>query len=611
MKMEPSLKNNTTQTGEDRIKNSDDKKKNSIKYFLRVKPLSKEIEKAVLEKRIYGNIYFTILEEAGLADKIVNKNDLLITAQVSENSEDKNFDVASPSDNSQEENLSIGKEINKTSIGSNLYEKNNNYYAATDGLFVLSDNNKYQLLPVNKNAFVIISVSDDKMKVFANFYPPAKGGENLTPNMIYEEFKRKLITLHLNVGEMREIINDLKNHTKPIKGILVANGTKPVKGKEAWVEYLIDVKVDKSLGVTEDGRVDFYNLHVITSVTKDQKLAIYHPPIPGKHGVDVFGKIIPPLAIGKGLSPGGKNTYSSPDDKNTILAQIDGYLKISKGVLSVSDKYEVNGDIDFNTGNIISKGSIHIKGNVKSGFKLKLGKNVFIGGNVKNAKIFAGGNVIVNGGFSGDEGGVISAEGDVTLKYIRNQTVYSRNNIIINKEAIDTHLFARKGIMSANGKALIIGGSTIAGEFVKVHILGHEYGTPTRIQVGYDYLTLEEITKLTETIKKMEIELYQNELQIKKYSKITNLSEGGKNIFRSILIKYQKLKADFSTLSARKNELEQSLKNTADAKVTVTGIAYPGVEIIINKVKFTVSQIIRGKTFALSPTKGKIITNEH
>ncbi len=603
MKMEPSLKNNTKQTGEDKIKNN-------IKYFLTVKPLSKEIEKAVLEKRIYGNIYFTILEEAGLTDKIVNKNDLLITAQVSENSEDKNSDIASPSDNSQEENPSIGKEINKTSIGSNLYEKSNNYYAATDGLFVFSDNNKYQLLPVNKNAFVTISVSDDKMNVFADFYPPAKGGENLTPNIIYEEFKRKLITLNPDLRKVGKIINDLKNHTQPVKGILIANGTKPVKGKEAWVEYLINVKVDKSPGVTEDGRVDFYNLHVITSVTKDQKLAIYYPPIPGKHGVDVFGKIIPPPAIGKGLSPGGKNTYFSPDDKNTILARIDGYLKISKGVLSVSDKYEVNGDIDFNTGNIISKGSIHIKGNVKSGFKLKLSKDIFIGGYVKNAKIIAGGNVIVNGGFSGDEEGVISAEGDVTLKYIRNQTVYSRNNIIINKEAIDAHLYARKGIISS-GKALIIGGTTIAGELVKVHILGHEYGTPTRIQVGYDYLTLEEITNLTETIKKMEIELYQNELQIKKYSKITNLSEGGKNIFRSILIKYKKLKSDFNTLRARKDELEQSLKNTADAKVTVTGIAYPGVEIIINKVKFTVSQIIKKKTFTLSPKEDKIIINEH
>ena len=457
--MEPSLKNDTKQTGEDQIKNLDDK--NILKYFLKIKPLSKEIEKTVLGKSIYGNIYFTTLEEAGVADKIVHKDDLVITAQVSENSGDKNFDIASLSDNSQEKNLSIGKEINKTSIGSNLYEKDNNYYAATDGLFVFSENNKYKLLPVNKNAFVIISVSDDKMKVFADFYPPAKGGENLTSDMIYEEFKRKLITLNPDIGKMGEIINSLKNSTKPVKGILIAKGTEPVKGKEAWVEHLIDVKVDKSPGVTEDGRVDFYNLHVITSVKKDQKLAIYHPPIPGKHGVDVFGKIIQPPAIGKGLSPGGKNTYSKPDDKNSILAQINGYLKISKGVLSVSDKYEVNGDIDFNTGNIISEGSIHIKGNVKSGFKLKLGKDIFIGGYVKNAKIFAGGNVIVNGGFSGDEDGVISAEGDVTLKYIRNQTVYSRENIIINKEAVDAHLFARKGIMSASGKALIIGGSTI------------------------------------------------------------------------------------------------------------------------------------------------------
>ena len=85
------------------------------------------------------------------------------------------------------------------------------------------------------------------------------------------------------------------------------------------------------------------------------------------------------------------------EDENLVRASADGEILVKNGVLHVSQIHTVKGDIDYSTGNLKFNGSIKIGGTVKAGFEVIAEGSVEINGNVEDAKILAGGDVVVAG----------------------------------------------------------------------------------------------------------------------------------------------------------------------------------------------------------------------
>jgi len=548
--------------------------------LLEIPTLSIMDTETVLNLKIEGRLFYFNIKNLPVVDRIIPKGTTIISKKKNLANENKT-------------------EVQDFEIGENIYQNGNYYYNSVDG-FLIYENNSYQILPVIKDASFTLTISKDAMSVAGNFFPPAEGSGNLTIDNIIQEFKNLKITAHPDEKLLKKIFRELKQSGKPIYDVVICRGKEPKAGKDGSVEYLVETDSSNTPTVTDNGRVDFYNLNTIHSVVANQKIAIVHPPKKGAAGVDVFGKIIPPPPVNKAENPKGANTYYSETNPNILLSKINGFITKAHGKLSVTDEYNVRGNVDFHTGNIISKGSVNINGNVQSGFKLDLDKSIIINGFVHDADIKSLGTISITGGFGGSGKGTITAEGDVSLRFVRNQTVYSHADIIITKEAVDANLFAKGSILSPTGQTVIIGGKTVAEKDVEVRTLGNEVGTKTIIQVGFDYETIEKYKVLVQTIKEMSGKIKNMEIRIRKYSNIKNLTASAKKELTQIITEYKELQEKLKELEKERKELNAILKAPSKSKVKVTGFAYPGVEIFIKNTSYKITEKIYNKTFTIS-----------
>jgi len=77
--------------------------------------------------------------------------------------------------------------------------------------------------------------------------------------------------------------------------------------------------------------------------------------------------------------------------KVVLYSKIDGAVHYDGNKISVSNHLEIDGDVDFKTGNIIFDGYVTIKGTVTDGFYVEATKDIEINsplglGNVKGIK---------------------------------------------------------------------------------------------------------------------------------------------------------------------------------------------------------------------------------
>ncbi|MCB9206894.1 MAG: DUF342 domain-containing protein [Ignavibacteriales bacterium] len=95
--------------------------------------------------------------------------------------------------------------------------------------------------------------------------------------------------------------------------------------------------------------------------------------------MNVFGKTVEPIPGKEYVIKLGPYTKYSEVNENNIIATVDGFVNLNDSSISITDTFTVKGDIDFKSGNIVSKGSLKVVGNVNNDFTLKLTKDIEIG----------------------------------------------------------------------------------------------------------------------------------------------------------------------------------------------------------------------------------------
>jgi uncharacterized protein (DUF342 family) len=555
------------------------------KFCLKVKPLSLLEAGRINQFKIEGRLFLFNIEKSPLVSKIIPKDTLIISTQCKKE---------------KSENL-LGEQVN---VGNNIYQEGDNYFSEVEG-YLIYENKLYDILEVKKDAEFSISVSKDRMKVFCDFYPPMEGNKNITVDDVLKLFLKNKITASPNIEMIRKIIKELQFFRLPILNAEIAMGKYPTKGQDGWIEYLVEFERKRD-DVSDNEKVDFYDLGTIITVEENQKLAIIHPPTNGVAGIDVYGKIIPPPTPKKEENPKGTNTYFDEENPNLLRSKINGYLQKSFGKLNVSEKYNVRGNVDFHTGNILSKATLNVNGDVRSGFKLNIDKNITINGFISDAEIISSGSISVSGGFAGTGAGIIIAGGDVSVRHVRNQTIKADGDIFIMKEAVGSQLHAKGFVKSMSGQAIIIGGTTIAEKGVEVRTLGNISGVKTKVQVGMDIELYQKSSKLSVTIKELKRKLNEIKQRLDNYSRVPNLTESAKRKVKLMLEKYKKIKDELEQKENEKKRIDNILNKPTKSYIKVRGVVYPGVEIIIRHATLKIHKQIRNKTFSLSKDKRSV-----
>lgn len=365
--------------------------------------------------------------------------------------------------------------------------------------------------------------------------------------------------------------------------VICARGQRASDGASARIEYRVNVENKGRPAEQEDGRVDFKNLNMFTTVFEGEILAEKIPPQPGTPGIDVLGNSVSARPGKDILLPVGKNVKVVDGCK--LVAAISGQVVISNNKISVVPLIEVKEDVDLSTGNIEFVGNVIVRGSVQAGFTVRAQGNVEVFGNVNGGTI-EGKNVNVRMGIQGMHRGYIKATENVLAKFIENADVSAGQNIVVTDVILHSNVSAGKRVIVEGRRGLIAGGIVMAGEEVRAKIAGTHMATSTEIEVGVNPVLRQEYESARKEIKKIENSLDQTlkAISILKTIEQSKLSPEKKEMLLKLTKAQFHLVRQVENYRNRIIEIELAFEEMKSGRIRIADIIYPGVKIVVGKL---------------------------
>ncbi|PKM77686.1 MAG: hypothetical protein CVU90_06300 [Firmicutes bacterium HGW-Firmicutes-15] len=449
------------------------------------------------------------------------------------------------------------------------------------------------------NGTVKVNLQKDKMKAYLETTPSCGNGIPCSLEVAKSVLLEKGIVFGIDEQQIIEALLE-KNWGKEV---LVAQGKPAVDGKDAIIEYKFVSSKDKLLPkADEEGNIDFREMGLVNNITKGTILALRTPPVVGESGMDVLGHELVPRAGKDFALPKGKNTVGN-DEGTVLIAMIDGQISVIDRKVSVLPVIQLNGDVDFSSGNIDFIGSVLIRGNINSGFIVKAQGDIEVGGFVESAEVTAGGNILIKGGIKSGAKGFVKAGENLTARFIENSLAEAGQDIVVKEGIMHSNVRAGGSIKVTDKKAIIVGGIIQAAQMVEAKVLGSHLGARTIVEVGVNPYYREEYQNLikTRTERKKTAENLNSNMQAFQRSGISpqNLPENKRLALLKILDEFKKIKEELATYDERIIFLEEELNRIKSARVRALEVAYPGVRISIGSAMYIINDICKYAQFIL------------
>lgn len=155
--------------------------------------------------------------------------------------------------------------------------------------------------------------------------------------------------------------------------IEIAKSRPAVAGADAHVEYSFDPS-KRAGNVLEDGTIDYRERNAAVGVAAGALIGELVAATPGESGHNVKGEEIPATAGEERTFTAGQNVRTEAKDGGTaFIAEIDGAVNVAGDTIEVQPVFALNGDVDYDSGNIDLPTNVDIGGSVVSGFSVKSG----------------------------------------------------------------------------------------------------------------------------------------------------------------------------------------------------------------------------------------------
>lgn len=431
--------------------------------------------------------------------------------------------------------------------------------------------------------YVEIVLSDDKLSAFLQF-KNSEDGLTFTLSQLEEVLASYQIVHGVDRSKLEDIVKT--PHAYFSGQTLIALGTPPIPGQDGKIKLMHDLNTDsKKPSELEDGTVDFREVTSINNVRKGQIIARRIPPTQGTPGRAVTGEALAAKDGKEARLKIGKNVVADPEQTG-LYAAIDGMVtKTDRDKLNVFPVFEVNGDVDYSVGNIDFVGTVVIRGNVLTGFKIKCAGDIRVTGSVEGADLDAEGSIEISAGVLGHNKGVIKAGKRVKSSFIQDATVIAEE-VLVTQSIMHSNVRAVKSITCKGTKGLIVGGIIQAGETVTARTVGNSMSTATVIEVGVIPELRNELTELRLQLRAMRDGMDKTE---KALAILDQLAAAGhltpdKAEMRVKLNRTKKQSIEEqNAMKERVLEIEKSLEDSEKAKVEVVSTIYSGAKIVIGR----------------------------
>lgn len=434
------------------------------------------------------------------------------------------------------------------------------------------------------DSYLRIQTSADKLSAFLSF------------NRMTDEFDCSSEQLERYVrskGIVQGIQADTLNHicTNPLaycrEQTLIARGKPAEPGSDGFVRMIYDMKNEDSRPVEDhDGKIDFKDVNKLKNVIRGQLIAQRIDPQPGPSGITVTGEEIP-SKLGKQVRfKVGKNVVLNPE-QTAMYAAIDGLITMTdKEKINVFPIYEVNGDVDYHVGNIDFVGTVVIRGNVLSGFRVKASGDIRVIGGVEGAELESEGSIEITGGILGANKGLVKAGRNVKSSFIQEGNVIAGEDVLVSQSIMHSNVRAGKSVICTGAKGLIVGGVVQAGDLVRARTIGNTMSTATSVEVGVKPEFRSELQELRGRLKLATENMDKTDKALTILDQLAaagQLSQDKMALRVKLNVTKRQTKTEIDESRDRILEIERSLEDTDRAKIDIAHTIYGGTKIVIGR----------------------------
>lgn len=451
--------------------------------------------------------------------------------------------------------------------------------------------------PMPMDYYLSVLLTDDKLSAFIQF-----SNTDETFSVTVQELEELLRSHFIRHGVDYEMLSRIARQPQDYfhRRTVVASGDAPVDGKDGYVNFLYESAKDKTPMEMEDGTVDFREIAKLSNVRKGQLIAQRFPAKEGRPGMAVTGETLFAKRGKEARFKMGKNVLTD-QEQTALYAAIDGIVvKTDRDKINVFPIYEVNGDVDYNIGNIDFVGTVVIRGSVLTGFKVKAEGDIRVTGGVEGAELEAGGSIEIHAGILGHNKGLIKAGKNVKSSFIQDANVHASEDIIVAQSIMHSQIRAGRHVICNGPKGLIVGGLVQAGEKVTARTIGNPMSTATALEVGVLPELRNELGELRVQVKNLMDNIGKTDKALQILDQLAAAGQlNQEKMAMRIKLNHTK-KQSVEELNAAKErilEIEKSLENTEKAQVVVISAIYGGTKIVIGRYTRFVKDPISRVTF--------------
>ena len=437
---------------------------------------------------------------------------------------------------------------------------------------------------------VIVRLAKDEMK--ASILVKAPSGSGYVPELNdgYEALRKKGIQYGLDDQLLIKIFENKAFD----KEILIAKGDEFIQTKQGKLKYYF--KTEPTLKPLEDkkGNLDFKNVKLIQNVKKGDKVCELIPPEKGKAGKTITGKGIQPEDVKEIRLPGIVNGERDPNNKNILVASIDGTVRKSEDVIEVNPVLSIKSHVDYSTGNIESDISTKIAGDVKSTFKVNTSADLEVTGVIEDAEIYAGGGIVARSGILGKGNGKIVAGGSISARNCQKATLISKKDIVLSERVSDSVIISDGMVKIKARKSEIQRCKIIAKDGVEVRNIGNDNYEHVEVVVGMPGEVYLERESLAVRLRQFKEKVGRTEKDLRLANKMKHFKGGSvnKDTIAKLQQDYSDIKRQYEEMKAKKKELDAQIQSNMnhDASLMVFGKIYPGVLVNVCNKKLKVME---------------------
>ncbi len=430
-----------------------------------------------------------------------------------------------------------------------------------------------QTLQLDRTA---ISFSPDGMTAYLRLPEPEMGMQYRL-----DDIQAALLDGGVKKGIDRKAIQNMIQSRVYGRAVAVAAGKAPQDGKDGYFEYMFESQLDGKPRINEDGTVS-YTIKLFEMVTEGQVIAQYHPAIQGEDGYTV--KDAPVRArVGRELPPLRGRGFECKADGVTYVATITGKIDKINDKINILPVYEVNGDVDANTGNIEFRGDVIIHGSVDD-VEIRATGTVTIDGVVQGASIFANKDIVLAGGVLGNGKSVIDAKGNISAKFFEFATVRCKGDITADI-FLNSNVYCEGNAFVMSKKGCIVGGSVHAVSGIEANSIGNNAEIRTHVLVGNGGEVRMKIEELNNSIKAATANINKAETILQKFQEYEEKTgQSCKDDPRRVQLVRIRVR-DMARKAADEDALKKlrlMLESAKGANIKVRKKVFPGVYVSID-----------------------------